>query len=118
MSFGDYLFVHAGVRPGVPLEAQDPMDLVWIRGPFLKYLAVQVVQPQLVELTRILDAVEIDVQERDTSGKVYGCCSLPYATLLVADDENRQFGGPVTRETSAEIGVKLGAGGSVSCLSF
>ena len=36
MSFGDSLFVQAGVRPGVPLEAQDPMDLVWIRGPFLK----------------------------------------------------------------------------------
>lgn len=32
---GDYLFVHAGVRPGVHLEAQDPEDLIWIRGPFL-----------------------------------------------------------------------------------
>ena len=31
----DYLFVHAGVRPGVHLEAQDPEDLIWIRGPFL-----------------------------------------------------------------------------------
>ncbi len=32
---GDYLFVHAGIRPGVPLQAQDPQDLIWIREPFL-----------------------------------------------------------------------------------
>jgi len=36
VSFGDYFFVHAGVRPGVPLEAQDPQDMIWIRGPFLQ----------------------------------------------------------------------------------
>jgi diadenosine tetraphosphatase ApaH/serine/threonine PP2A family protein phosphatase len=35
VSFGDYLFVHAGVRPGVPLEAQAEADLIWIRAPFL-----------------------------------------------------------------------------------
>lgn len=34
-SFGDYLFVHAGIRPGIPLERQDAEDLRWIRGPFL-----------------------------------------------------------------------------------
>lgn len=32
---GDYLFVHAGVRPGVPIEEQSPSDLLWIREPFL-----------------------------------------------------------------------------------
>jgi serine/threonine protein phosphatase 1 len=32
---GDYLFVHAGIRPGVPIESQRPEDLMWIRGPFL-----------------------------------------------------------------------------------
>jgi serine/threonine protein phosphatase 1 len=36
VSFGDYLFVHAGVRPGVPLGAQSEADLVWIREPFLE----------------------------------------------------------------------------------
>lgn len=34
---GDYLFVHAGVRPDVPLERQDAHDLLWIREPFLSW---------------------------------------------------------------------------------
>jgi serine/threonine protein phosphatase 1 len=34
---GDYLFVHAGLRPGVTLEEQDPHDLMWIRGEFLDW---------------------------------------------------------------------------------
>jgi serine/threonine protein phosphatase 1 len=33
---GRHLFVHAGVRPGVPLHQQRQDDLLWIRGPFLK----------------------------------------------------------------------------------
>lgn len=32
---GDWFFVHAGVKPGVPLEAQQPQDALWIRGEFL-----------------------------------------------------------------------------------
>lgn len=35
LRLGDYLFVHAGVRPGVPLAAQQNEDLIWIREPFL-----------------------------------------------------------------------------------
>jgi serine/threonine protein phosphatase 1 len=34
---GDYLFVHAGVKPGVAIEEQSPADLRWIRGDFLHY---------------------------------------------------------------------------------
>ncbi len=33
---GQYLFVHAGVKPGTALEAQVPEDLLWIREPFLE----------------------------------------------------------------------------------
>lgn len=32
---GRYVFVHAGVRPGVALEDQDPRDVMSIRGAFL-----------------------------------------------------------------------------------
>jgi serine/threonine protein phosphatase 1 len=36
-TFGDYFFCHAGVRPGLPLEAQSHEDLLWIREEFLTY---------------------------------------------------------------------------------
>ena len=32
---GDYLFVHAGVRPGLLLDHQSEQDLLWIRDEFL-----------------------------------------------------------------------------------
>jgi serine/threonine protein phosphatase 1 len=33
--FGDYLFVHAGIRPGVAVDQQTTADFRWIRDPFL-----------------------------------------------------------------------------------
>jgi serine/threonine protein phosphatase 1 len=33
--FGDYLFFHAGIRPGVTIERQTTQDLRWIREGFL-----------------------------------------------------------------------------------
>jgi serine/threonine protein phosphatase 1 len=32
---GDFFFVHAGVRPGIPLAKQKEEDLLWIRDDFL-----------------------------------------------------------------------------------
>jgi len=32
---GPYLFVHAGIQPGVPLDRQTRHDMIWIREPFL-----------------------------------------------------------------------------------
>jgi len=31
----DYIFVHAGLRPGIPLDRQAPDDLLWIRHEFI-----------------------------------------------------------------------------------
>ncbi len=36
-TIGEFFFCHAGVRPGVPLDAQDPHDLIWIRDDFLNW---------------------------------------------------------------------------------
>jgi serine/threonine protein phosphatase 1 len=32
---GDFLFVHAGIRPGIPIGRQSQDDLLWIRDEFL-----------------------------------------------------------------------------------
>nr|WP_298925808.1 metallophosphoesterase family protein [uncultured Erythrobacter sp.] len=34
---GDYVFVHAGVDPSVPLDAQKRSDMLWIRDRFLNH---------------------------------------------------------------------------------
>ncbi|WP_240500097.1 metallophosphoesterase family protein [Sphingomonas montana] len=35
IGFGDYYFVHAGIRPGVAIDRQTERDALWIRKPFL-----------------------------------------------------------------------------------
>jgi serine/threonine protein phosphatase 1 len=37
VDYGDYFFCHAGVRPHVPLDRQDPGNLMWIRHEFLHF---------------------------------------------------------------------------------
>ena len=37
IEIGDYLFVHAGIRPGVALAEQKSSDLCWIRDEFLRH---------------------------------------------------------------------------------
>lgn len=83
---GDYLFVHAGLRPGVPLERQDPEDLLWIRTPFLDSRAdhgkvvVHGHTPASVPEVR-QNRIGID------TGAVYG----GPLTALVLQDDDRDF---------------------------
>jgi serine/threonine protein phosphatase 1 len=37
ITIGDYLFVHAGIRPRIPVEEQTGGDLRWIRSEFLDF---------------------------------------------------------------------------------
>jgi serine/threonine protein phosphatase 1 len=36
VSLPGWFFVHAGIRPGIPLNKQSDEDLIWIRSPFLE----------------------------------------------------------------------------------
>lgn len=37
ISFGDFYFCHAGIRPGTALDRQAVQDLIWVRNVFLDY---------------------------------------------------------------------------------
>jgi len=83
----DYIFVHAGIRPGVPLEFQTEEDLLWIRAAFIHtpwvperrvvYGHTPTRKPQIHE-----NRIGID------TGAVYGghltCVKLPQQTFFNA----------------------------------
>jgi Calcineurin-like phosphoesterase len=83
---GDYLFVHAGVRPGVALHEQKPEDLIWIRDDFLDSsedfgrVVVHGHTPQRNPQTRT-NRIGID------TGAVYG----GKLTALVLEEYERRF---------------------------
>ena len=83
---GDYFFAHAGIRPGVPLDAQDPVDLIWIRYPFLQSKADF---GKVVVHGHTPDSEPVERSNRigiDT-GAVYG----GRLTALVLDGTERRF---------------------------
>jgi serine/threonine protein phosphatase 1 len=84
--FGDYLFVHAGIRPGVAIDAQDKADLRWIREPFLtdaKEHGCVVVHGHT-----IVDKVE---ERRNRIGIDTGAYQSGVLTALAIEDDQRWF---------------------------
>jgi serine/threonine protein phosphatase 1 len=83
---GDYLFVHAGVRPSLPLDEQKPEDLLWIREPFLSYkrdLGKVVVHGHTVEDEPMVRGNRIGI---DT-----GACWTGCLTCLVLEEGSFRF---------------------------
>ncbi len=81
-TIGGYVFVHAGIRPGVPLAEQTPHDLRWIRKPFLEHdgkLDYVVVHGHTVERTPIIRPNRIGI---DTGAVLGG----PLTCVVLQDD--------------------------------
>lgn len=85
--FGDFFFCHAGIRPGVPLDAQVRRDLIWIRDDFLddpRDHGVVVVHGHTPQRQPEFRPNRINID----TGAVFG----GPLTVLVADDrEQRHF---------------------------
>ncbi|MEE4349629.1 MAG: metallophosphoesterase [Pacificimonas sp.] len=83
---GDYLFVHAGIKPGVPLEKQDERDLMWIRNEFLRHrkgFGVHVVHGHTI-------SKGVDEQKNRT-GIDTGAYASGVLTALVLEGEERRY---------------------------
>ena len=83
---GDYVFVHAGLRPGVAIGKQKEADLLWIRGEFLDSDAdfgAMVVHGHSIRPIPDVQANRIGI---DT-----GAFYTNRLTCLVLDGEERRF---------------------------
>lgn len=82
---GDYIFVHAGIAPGVPLAEQQPHHLRWIREPFLEHGAPH--ERFVIHGHTITD--EIDVRS-NRFGIDTGAYRTGRLTALVLEGEGRR----------------------------
>jgi serine/threonine protein phosphatase 1 len=89
LRYGDYAFVHAGVRPGVPLEEQTIDDLIWIREPFVSSSADH--GAVVVHGHTPVDAVEV---RPNRIGIDTGAVFSGNLTCLVLEDAERALLGP------------------------
>jgi serine/threonine protein phosphatase 1 len=87
---GDYLFVHAGLRPGIALERQDRHDLLWIREPFLSWdgpLPAIVVHGHTPRPAPVVRANRIGIDTGAGSGPAAG----GYLTAVVLENDAAAF---------------------------
>lgn len=86
VSVGDYLFVHAGLKPRVPLEAQREFDLLWIRDEFLNSEA---------NFGRVVVHGHTPTETPDIRPNRIGIDTGAYMTgkltALILEDKSRQF---------------------------
>ncbi len=86
VTIGDYVFVHAGIRPGVPLDRQSLVDLRWIRDDFLgdeRDHGVMVVHGHTIrdEVDECTNRIGIDT----------GAYRSGVLTAIVLDGTNRRY---------------------------
>lgn len=86
VTFGDYYFVHAGVKPGVKLDKQKRENQMWIRDEFLTYpkgMGKMIVHGHTIQPQPVVKPNRIGI---DTGAYASG-----HLTCLIMDGERRGF---------------------------
>ena len=86
VTIGDYLFVHAGIEPGVPLEEQQPSKLRWIREPFLSHA-----EPHGCVVIHGHTITDSPVDQGNRIGIDTGAFASGQLTALVLEGETRRY---------------------------
>lgn len=86
VAIGDYLFVHAGVRPGTPIAEQKASDLRWIRSEFLDYRGSH--GPMVVHGHTITDEVD---EQPNRIGIDTGAFASDRLTAIGLEGTNRWY---------------------------
>lgn len=85
-TIGDYVFVHAGLRPGVSIEEQTSHDILWIRSEFLN---------SKVEFPKVVvhghTPVEVPYRDRRRIGVDTGAYATGVLTAVRLRDDSCSF---------------------------
>jgi serine/threonine protein phosphatase 1 len=76
----EYIFVHAGLRPRVPLDSQDSEDLLWIRDKFIytKYdFGKRVIFGHTPLVKPLVEPNKIGIDTGSVYGNALTCVQLP-----------------------------------------
>ncbi|GMM91789.1 metallophosphoesterase family protein [Qipengyuania sp. MTN3-11] len=101
IAIGDYLFVHAGIRPGVPIEEQSGREFYWIREPFLSHRKPH--SHMVVHGHTITDRVEIRSNRIGIDTGAYGSGRL---TAVALEKTDRRFVAAVEDAVDGTIAIE------------
>jgi serine/threonine protein phosphatase 1 len=79
----NFIFVHAGLRPGLPLELQQQRDLLWIRAEFLASdydWGKTVVFGHTPQDSPLMTATRIGLDTGAVYGRTLTCCDVQSRT--------------------------------------
>lgn len=86
VQFGEFLFTHAGIQPGIPIENQSGRELRWIRKPFLEHrgdLGVMVVHGHTIS-----DEIEV---KNNRIGLDTGAYETGILSAMCVEESNVSF---------------------------